>query len=90
MAREEKTERVAKMTEAAYRYAPNSEAERQAFMAGVAHADAHPEPNLVDIDKACKIISDKVENYINFYGDDDYSFDKQGFIKQFKEAMKGE
>jgi hypothetical protein len=42
------------------------------------------------IEKACEIISHKVENYINFYGDNDYSFDKQGFIKHFKESMKGE
>jgi hypothetical protein len=40
------------------------------------------------IEKACKIISEKVGNYINYYGDNDYSFDKQGFIKKFKEAME--
>ena len=66
----------------------------EAFVAALDMADWKDEQLRAEkealIDKACKIISDKVGIYINFYGDNDYSFDKQGFLRQFKQVMKGE
>ena len=74
--------RVAEMTEAAYRFAPNNADARLGFRAGVCHADAHPAPNLVDIDEFLK----KARIYLINKGMVHSSVE----LDEFDKTMKGE
>ena len=40
------------------------------------------------IEKACKWLEENANKYINQYSQDDYSFDMQKFVSNFKKAMK--
>ena len=74
---------------------------QDAFEQGAEWADAHPDIDVRTmaawqsgyneaIEKACEWLDKRLDNYSISWIEDEYCWSKEMFLKQFKQAMKGE